>query len=87
MLRYLIDFYCSIDFPHEEIRGDETNRASENPECNADQESVTEVEHGWNEFRDVQLKEKIDFAEKWKTDQTIYFGEEVKDRINEDVDG
>ena len=64
MLPYLIDFHCSIDFPHEEIRGDETNRAGENPECNADQESITEVEHGGNEFCDVQLKKTIDFDEK-----------------------
>jgi hypothetical protein len=64
MLHYLIDFHCSIDFPHEEIRGDETNRASENPECNADQKSIAEVEHRWNEFSDVQLKKKSDFDEK-----------------------
>ena len=64
-MRQLIDFHGGIDFPHEEIRGDETNGSCDNPECNADQECVTEIEQGWNEFGDVKLNEKIDLDEAW----------------------
>lgn len=54
--RALLDFHGGVDLAHENVRGDEADRARQNPERETDQERVAEVEHRGNEFSDVQLE-------------------------------
>jgi len=84
LIFFSFDFNSCIDFSNKDIWCDKANGACKSPKCKTDQECITEVQHWWDKFSDIKLKQKIFFRKIWFCFD--YFGEEIKYWISEDIE-
>ena len=55
----LFDFYRRVDFSYEDVWSDKANGTREDPEGKTDQQGIAEIQHGWNQFSNIKLGERI----------------------------